>query len=207
MQAFLITKSNKMDEITSIIIFSIVSIFTGVSIGIFLQRAKNNRQRVTAINEAKEIVDQAKREAERIKSEKLLQAKERFIELKSDHEKVIFQREKKASDIETQIREKENKLSNDLNRNKNLSQSLQQKNDLLQKRLDKLEIRQNELDATHKIQLEKLENISGISSDDAKQELVNSLKNKAKSEAMTYTQQCLEEVKLTVEQEAKKNNN
>ena len=146
MQAFLITKSNKMDEITSIIIFSIVSIFTGVSIGIFLQRAKNNRQRVTAINEAKEIVDQAKREAERIKSEKLLQAKERFIELKSDHEKVIFQREKKASDIEIQIREKENKLSNDLNRNKNLSQSLQQKEDLLQKRLDKLEIRQNELD-------------------------------------------------------------
>ena len=204
MQAFLITKSNKMDEITSIIIFSIVSIFTGVSIGIFLQRAKNNRQRVTAINEAKEIVDQAKREAERIKSEKLLQAKERFIELKSDHEKVIFQREKKASDIEIQIREKENKLSNDLNRNKNLSQSLQQKNDLLQKRLDKLEIRQNELDATHKIQLEKLENISGISSDDAKQELLNSLKNKAKSEAMTHAQQCLEEAKLTVEQEAKK---
>ena len=67
-----------MDEITSIIIFSIVSIFIGVSIGVFLQRAKNNRQRVTAINEAKEIVDQAKREAERIKSEKLLQAKERF---------------------------------------------------------------------------------------------------------------------------------
>ena len=94
MQAFLITKSNKMDEITSIIIFSIVSIFTGVCIGIFLQRGKNNRQRVTAINEAKGIVDQAKLEAERIKSEKLLQAKERFIELKSDHEKVIFQREK-----------------------------------------------------------------------------------------------------------------
>ena len=204
MQAFLITKSNKMDEITSIIIFSIVSIFTGVSIGIFLQRAKNNRQRVSAINEAKEIVDQAKREAERSKSEKLLQAKERFIELKSDHEKVIFQREKKASDIEIQIREKENKLSNDLNHNKNLSESLQQKNDLLQKRLDKLEIRQNELDATHKIQIEKLENISGISSDDAKLELVNSLKNIAKSEAMTYTQQCLEEAKLTVEQEAKK---
>ena len=54
------------------------------------------------------------------------------------------------------------------------------------------------------LSLEKLENISGISSDDAKQELVNSLKNKAKSEAMTYTQQCLEEAKLTVEQEAKK---
>ena len=91
-----------------------------------------------------------------------------------------------------------------MNRNKNLSQSLQQKNDLLQKRLDKLDVRQNELDATHKIHLEKLENISGISSDDAKQELVNSLKNKVKSEAMAYTQQSLEEAKLTVQQEAKK---
>ena len=204
MQAFLIIKSNKMDEITTIIIFSIISILTGVSLGIILQRAKNNRKRVTATNDAKEIIDQAKRDAERIKSEKLLQAKERFIELKSDHEKVIFQREKKVSEAENQIREKENKLSSDLNRNKNLSQSLQQKNDLLQKRLDKLEIRQNELDATHKIHLEKLENISGISSDDAKKELVDSLKNKAKTEAITYTQQYLEEAKLTVEQEAKK---
>ena len=121
-QAFLINKSNKMDEITSIIIFSLISVFTGVSLGIFLQRAKNNRKKMTATNEATEIVYQAKRDAERIKGEKLLQAKERFIELKSDHEKVIFQREKKASDIEAQIREKENKLSNDLNRNKNLSQ-------------------------------------------------------------------------------------
>ena len=50
-----------MDEITTIIIFSIISILTGVSLGIILQRAKNNRQRVTATNDAKEIIDQAKR--------------------------------------------------------------------------------------------------------------------------------------------------
>ena len=115
-----------MDEITSIIIFSLVSIFTGVSLGIFLQRVRNNREKATATNEAMKIVDQANRDAEQIKSEKLLQAKERFIELKSDHEKVIFQREKKLSEAENQIREKENKLSSDLNRNKNLSISLQQ---------------------------------------------------------------------------------
>ena len=203
-QAFLITKTNKMDEITSIIIFSLISIIIGVALGIFLQRVKNNRQKVAATDEASEILVQARRDAERIKSEKLLQAKERFIELKSDHEKVIFQREKKVSDVENQIREKENKLSSDLNRNKNLAQSLQQKNDLLQKRINKLEIKQNELDATHKIQLEKLENISGISPDDAKKELVDSLKNQAQSEAIVFAQQYLEEAKLTVEQEAKK---
>ena len=124
--------------------------------------------------------------------------------MKSDHEKVIFQREKKVSEAENQIREKENKLNNDLNRNKNLSQSLEQKNDSLQKRIDKLDTKQNEVEATHKIQLEKLETISGISAENAKQELLESLKKKAQSEAMTFIQQSIEEAKLTVEQEAKK---
>ena len=124
--------------------------------------------------------------------------------MKSDHEKVIFQREKKVSETENQIREKENKLNNDLNRNKNLSQSLEQKNDSLQKRIDKLDAKQNEVEATHKIQLEKLETISGISAENAKQEILESLKKKAQSEAMTFIQQSIEEAKLTVEQEAKK---
>ena len=81
---------------------------------------------------------------------------------------------------------------------------MEQKNYYLQKRIDKLETKQNEVEATHKIQLEKLETISGISAENAKQELLDSLKKKAQSEAMAYTQQSIEEAKLTVEQEAKK---
>ena len=197
-------KTDKMDITTNIIIFSLLGSAIGLTIGVFLQREKNNKQVAAATAEAKQIINQAKREADRVKSEKMLQAKERFIELKSEHEKVIFQREKKISEVENRIREKENKLSGDLNRNKNLSHSLEQKNDSLQKKLDKLENKQKELDASHTIQVEKLETISGLSAEEAKNELIDSLKKKAQSEAMAFAQQSLEEAKLTVEQEAKK---
>ncbi len=197
-------KTDKMDITTNIIIFSLLGSAIGLTIGVFLQRGKNNKQVAAATAEAKQIINQAKREADRVKSEKMLQAKERFIELKSEHEKVIFQREKKISEVENRIREKENKLSGDLNRNKNLSHSLEQKNDSLQKKLDKLENKQKELDASHTIQVEKLQIISGLSAEEAKNELIDSLKKKAQSEAMAFAQQSLEEAKLTVEQEAKK---
>ena len=191
-------------ESTNMIIFIAIGILIGVVMGIFIQRRKNTKQLDDANAESKEILSQSRGEAERIKSEKMLQAKERFIELKSEHEKVIFQREKKISEVENRLRDKENKLNNDLNRNKNLSHLLEQKNESLQKRLDKLEIKQKEVEVSHKIQVEKLETISGLSADDAKKELIGSLEKKAKSEAMAFIQQNLEEAKLTVEQEAKK---
>ncbi|MEK9517512.1 MAG: ribonuclease Y [Flavobacteriaceae bacterium] len=191
-------------ESTNMIIFISIAILIGVVMGIFIQRRKNTKQLDDANAESKEILSQARREADRIKSEKILQAKERFIELKSEHEKVIFQREKKISEVENRLRDKENKLNNDLNRNKNLSHSLEQKNESLQKRLDKLDAKQKEVEVSHKIQVEKLETISGLSADEAKKELIGSLEKKAKSEAMAFIQQNLEEAKLTVEQEAKK---
>ena len=83
-----------MEVSTNMIIFLAIAILIGVGMGIFIQRRKNTIQLDDANTESKEIIDQAKRQADQIKSEKILQAKERFIELKSEHEKVIFQREK-----------------------------------------------------------------------------------------------------------------
>ena len=193
-----------MELTTNIIIYLSIAIVIGVVLGVFIQKRKNTKQKDDAKAEVKEILNQARREADRIKSEKILQAKERFIELKSEHEKVIFQREKKISEVENRLREKENKLGKELNRNKNLSHSLDQKNESLEKRLEKLEVKQKELDSSHEIQVEKLESISGLSADEAKKELISSLQKKAESEAMAFAQQSLEEAKLTVEQEAKK---
>ena len=193
-----------MEVSTNTIIFIAIATLIGVGMGIFVQRRKNTKLLDHANAESEQILNQAKREADRIKSEKMLQAKERFIELKSEHEKVIFQREKKISEVENRLRDKENKLNNDLNRNKNLSHSLEQKKESIQKRLEKLDAKEKELEASHKIQVEKLETISGLSADEAKKELINSLKKKAQSDAMAFAQQSLEEAKLTVEQEAKK---
>ncbi|NBS19833.1 MAG: ribonuclease Y, partial [Flavobacteriia bacterium] len=176
----------------------------GAAVGIFIQRRKNTQLLDEAEAEAKKILEQSKRDGDRLRDEKILQAKERFIEMKAEHEKVIFQREKKISDVENRLIEKENKLNGDLNRNKSLSQSLEQKNETLRIRLEKLDRKQEEIDAAHNIQVEKLEALSGLSAAEAKKELIDSLKKKAESEAMAFAQQSLEEAKLTVEQEAKK---
>ena len=193
-----------MELTTNIVIISLIAIPLGVVLGVILQRRKNTKQLDDAQAEAKHILNQSKREAERIKSEKILQAKERFIELKSEHEKLIFQREKKITDVESRLRDKENKLNKEINRNKNFSDSLQQKREAFDKKLEKLDVKVKEVEAAHKIQVEKLETISGLSADEAKKELISSLEKKAKSEAMAFIQQSLEEAKLTVEQEAKK---
>jgi ribonuclease Y len=186
------------------IILILVALVLGAAVGIFIQRRKNTQLFDEAEAEAKKILEQSKRDGDRLRDEKILQAKERFIEMKAEHEKVIFQREKKISDVENRLREKENKLNGDLNRNKSLSQSLEQKNETLRIRLEKLDRKQEEIDAAHNIQVEKLEALSGLSAAEAKKELIDSLKKKAESEAMAFAQQSLEEAKLTVEQEAKK---
>jgi len=149
-----------MEVSTNMIIFIAIAILIGVGMGIFIQRRKNIIQLDDANTEFKEIINQAKRQADQIKSEKILQAKERFIELKSEHEKVIFQREKKITEVENRLRDKENKLNSDLNNNKNLSHTLEQKNASILKRLEKLDLKEKELEASHKIQVEKLEIIS-----------------------------------------------
>ena len=193
-----------MDITPSLILFSLLSLAIGMAMGIFLQKFKNNKLIEDTKKEAKELLDEARRDANQVKSEKMLQAKERFIELRSEHEKLIFNREKKISELENRNREKENKLNKDINRNKNLSNSLKQKNELLQTRLNKLEIKQKEIDENHEMHIQKLETISGITAADAKEELFDSLKKKVESEATAYTKQSLDEAKLTVEQEAKK---
>ena len=193
-----------MELTTNIFILISIATVLGVGIGIVIQKQKNTKLLDDAETKAKDLLSQAKREGDRIKSEKILQAKERFIELKSEHEKLIFNREKKISETENRLREKENKLNKELNRSKSLTHNLDQKNESLDKKLSKLESKQEALNLLHDSQVEKLETISGLSAAAAKKELVSSLENKAKSEAMAFAQQSLEEAKLTVEQEAKK---
>ena len=193
-----------MDITPSLILFSLLSLAIGMAMGFFLQKFKNNKFLEDTKKEAKELLDEARRDANQVKGEKMLQAKERFIELRSEHEKLIFNREKKISELENRNREKENMLNKDINRNKNLYNSLEQKNELLQTRLNKLEIKQKEIDKNHEIHIQKLEAISGITAADAKEELFDSLKKKVESEATAFAKQSLDEAKLTVEQEAKK---
>ena len=188
-----------------------ILILTGIGtlgLGFFLEKSIRKRKNRILLEEAKqqakEILKTARLESEAIKKEKKLQAKEHFIELKSNHQREVNQRERKVSDVENRIRQKESQLQKEINSNTDLKRKLQKEIDFIQKKQDKIKSKEQELNAKLEIQIEKLEGLSKLSAEEAKIELMNTLKEKAKADAMSYVQGHLEEAKLTAQQEAKK---
>jgi len=180
----------------------------GIILGYIIAKSleKNNASKLIkdAKNEANSILKQANSEGESIKKDKMLQAKEKFIELKSEHEKVILSRDKKMAEAEKRTRDKESQISSELAKHKKANQSLEDKIKDYDFRLEFLEKKKDEVEKAHKSQIKQLEVISGLSAEDAKAQLVESLKSEAKTDAMSYLQDTLEEAKLTAQQEAKK---
>ncbi|MGM5470388.1 ribonuclease Y [Flavobacteriaceae bacterium LMO-SS05] len=167
---------------------------------------KNNASKLIkdAKSEAIAILKEAKIDGENLRKEKELKAKEKFIELKSEHEKVILSRDKKMAESEKRTRDKESQVSSELARSIKINKDLEDKIKDYDFKLEFLEKKKDELDKAHKSQIKQLEVISGLSAEDAKAQLVESLKNEAKADAMAFIQNHLEEAKLTAQQDAKK---
>lgn len=193
---------------TNTILMIVGGVVLGIVLGYIIAKAleKSNASKLIkdAQNEANSLLKQAKSEGDSIKKDKILQAKEKFIELKSEHEKVILSRDKKMAEAEKRTRDKESQVSSELAKNKKANQSLEDKIKDYDFRLEFLEKKKVELEKAHKSQIKQLEVISGLSAEDAKTQLVESLKGEAKTDAMSYIQDTLEEAKLTAQQEAKK---
>ncbi|HET8809178.1 MAG TPA: Rnase Y domain-containing protein, partial [Flavobacteriaceae bacterium] len=191
-------------ETTTIIIVAVV----GLAIGFVIAKTMEKKKASSAIKEAKKkaasIIKAAQNDGESIKKDKILQAKEKFIELKSEHEKVIFSRDKKISEAEKRTKDKESQVSNELAKNKKLSSELEEKLKDYELRKEYLEKKQEELDKVHDRKVQQLEVISGLNAEDAKEQLVESLKESAKTDAMVLIQNTIEEAKLTAQQDAKK---
>ena len=182
---------------TIIAITALSSLILGSIISLFITNKINNRK-------ANNIIEQAKKDGEEIKKNKIFQSKEKFLELKSEHEKVINKRNQKISHLENRIKEKEKILSHKLSaankKEKNIDEL--QKNILRQK--EALKIKSEEVENNRKNQVEILEKISGLSIIEAKNELIKALKDEAKTNAMSYINNIVEEAKLTANNEAKK---
>ncbi|WP_194766446.1 ribonuclease Y [Tamlana sp. I1] len=190
------------------IIFAVGGVILGLVIGFIIAKTleKNNASKLVqeAKKNAASILKEANSEGENLKKDKILQAKEKFIELKSEHEKVILSRDKKMAEAEKRTRDKESQVSSEVSKNKKLNESLENKIKDYNHRLDVVEKRQEEVDKLHKSQIQQLEVISSLSAEEAKERLIESLKGEAKNDAMAFIQNALEEAKLTAEQDAKK---
>ena len=193
-----------MDINTTILIVALGGLLIGFIIAKLLEKGKASRTIGNAKKEATSILKDAKLEGENIKKEKIFQAKEKFLELKAEHEKVIINKDKKIAEAEKRTRDKESQVSNELSRNKKLNDQLEHKMKQVSHKIDFYEKKQSELEKLHKNQVQQLEVISGLSADEAKSQLLESLKETARTDAMAFMQTTLEEAKLTAEQEAKK---
>lgn len=193
-----------MEPIIIHIAIALGALLGGFLLGNLLGRGKNKKRLDKADKEAKDLLRKTEIEAEALKKEKMLQAKENFIELKSIHEREVNDRERKIVETENLLREKENKAQKEYKSNTDFKKNLERKNEILTQKLAKVETKEEQLEAKLKIQIEKLEEISNLSADEAKNELMESLKDKARTDAMGYIQHSVEEAKLTAQQEAKK---
>ncbi len=150
-------------------------------------------------------------EAENIKKNKIIEAKEKFIALKQEHDNKIRQDEQRKQQREQQLNQREQQLQqrdqqlnqkqSDIQRAQNELQQRSQKVEQQQKALD---YKQQEIDRLHKQALQQLEQASGISADQAKEQLVESLKDEAKTAAMAYINDVMDEARLNANKEAKK---
>lgn len=201
---FYIYNSTKKMDIITIVISAIVGIVIGFFIAKIMERNNATNMTARAKKSATSILKEAKSEAETIKKDKILQAKEKFLELKAEHEKVILGRDKKISDAEKRTRDKESKVSSELSKTKKLSADLDAKQKDFDERIAVLDKKQAEVDRLHRSQVEQLEVISSLSAEDAKSQLMESLKDEAKTQAMAFVQHSVEEAKMTAQQEAKK---
>ena len=189
--------------ITNIIIV-LTGVLSGFIISKILDKLSASSIRINAKNEAERIIKSSEIEGENLKKDKIFQAKERFLELKSEHEKHILNREKDLTELQKKIKDKESKISNELELNKKNNQSLTDKVNSFNKKIELFEKKNVQIEKTHKEQIDKLEKISSLSASDAKKELLETLVQETKTEALELTQNIIEEAKLSARQDAKK---
>ena len=152
---------------------------------------------------SRDIIREAEGEAEMIKQQKILQAKEKFLQLKEEHEKLINEKNSKINQRENELKQKEYSLSQKLEELQRKKTEIDAIRDNLGLQLDIVEKKKEELEKAHRMQVEQLETISALSAEDAKSQLIESLKEEARSEAMSLINEIVDEAKMTAGKEAK----
>ncbi|WP_434064824.1 ribonuclease Y [Sanyastnella coralliicola] len=153
---------------------------------------------------AEVIVEEAEEKGETIKQQKLLQAKEKFLALKEEHSKEIKKKNRELQSAKDKVKSKEAQLSKQIESNKRKQQEVDKIKQNLDNQLQVVSKKQSDLEKSHQKSVALLEDISGLSADDAKKALMEELKEEARSMASVQVQEILDEAKLKANQDAKR---
>lgn len=186
-----------MDSVIFITVAGIAGLILGFLITSTVLRKKVEKKSERLLKEAEE-------KGEVIKKEKILQAKERFLALKSDHDKIVQERNANLLANENRLKQKESGFSQKIEELKRKQKEADTIRENLNAQLDLVNKRQADLEKAQKRQVEALEAISSLSAQEAKAQLIETLKDQARSEAVMHINDIIEEAKLTANREAKK---
>ncbi|MBG9376139.1 ribonuclease Y [Panacibacter sp. DH6] len=193
-----------MDQNVVYIIIGLIALIIGIVAGKFIF-AKNTQKQVDDANaQAQKIVSEAELKAETIKKEKILEAKEKFVQLKAEHDKEVLDRNRKMSDAENRIKQKEiginqkdTALDKQIRENETIKENLNRQIEVVNQKRNELEKHQEE-------HIRRLEKIAGLTADEAKSQLVESLKHEAQTQALALQQEIIEDARQKANKEARK---
>jgi ribonucrease Y len=193
-----------MESTIILVIVGVVALAAGIVLGKFIFAKDTKKQVEEAEQTAQNILKEAELRAETIKKEKQLEAKERFVQLKAEHDKETMQRNQKISEAESRIRQKEQNINQ-----KEASLDKQQKEneaikDNLNRQIEVVNVKRTELEKHQEEHIRRLEKVAGLSAEEAKKQLVESLKQEAQAQAMSIQQEIIEEAKQKATKEARK---
>lgn len=182
----------------------IISLIIGVVIGRYLLQMLFKKQEQTASDKAKQIIKDAEQHAEHNKRQRQLEAKEKFLQLKAEHEKEVNQRNNSVAQKENTIRQKEQSLNQKVENINREKQELDAKSKKLDQMIEVNEKKKEEVDHLKGQHIKQLESIAALSADEAREQLINSLREEARSQAIIHIKDVVDEAKLTASKEAKK---
>ncbi|MBQ3710410.1 MAG: ribonuclease Y [Bacteroidales bacterium] len=183
------------------IIIPVAALVVGLAIG-YLVTATLLKKAVT--KEANAYLDEAKEKAEVIKKERILQAKEKFLQMKDEHEKACNERKRELQKTENKVNQMQQQASQKMEEIQRKSKEIQSLQDKLTAQQEAVTKRKAEMDKIYEEASKKLETISGLSVQDAKEQLIEMVKDDAKAEAMVYVKEITEDAKMSANQAAKK---
>jgi ribonuclease Y len=191
-------------EILGYIFALIAGLGIGIVVGRFLLRNLLKQQEIAAQNKVKKILKDAENNAEILKKNKLLEAKEKFLQLKAEHEQEVNAKNNSINQRDNTIKQKEQSVNQRTENLHKKEQELDKVKANLEKQTDLAVKKQDEVEVLKNQHLKQLESIAGLSAEEAKDQLVENLKQEARTQAMMQVKDIVDEAKLTASKEAKK---
>ncbi len=193
-----------MDQNVVSIMIGAISLIVGALAGKFLFAKDTKKQVEDAEHQAQTILKEAELRAETVKKEKQLEAKERFVQLKSEHDKEVMDRNRKLGEAENRIKQKEisiNQKEAGIDKQTKENEAIKEN---LNRQIELVNLKRTELEKHQEEHIRRLEKIAGLSAEEAKTQLIESLKQEAHSQALGLQQEIIEEAKLKANKEARK---